>query len=638
MKSVSWLSCNDGANIGQFGNERDKQSASTGWYDMGAGAALGSDKLAAQTRAMLLSFDCYVLDLSRGCLLLNGGEVPLRPKTFAVLSFLVENAGRLVTKDEIFAAVWPNLAVTDDTLVQSIGELRRELGEDGTRLIKTIPRRGYRFDVRVTRLAAGDDLVPDATTPESAASHARMQTPSDVSQSPSSGVTFANRRWPLIAALSLVILLAAGALLLYRSDRQSLGSPHSAGSTWNPAEANARPAIAVLPFASQNPDQDRDYFADGLTQDVINALGRFSALTVMSWNAVTPYKKKAASPDEVARGLGVRYQVEGSVLHTGDRVRVSAQLVNSEGHVLWSARFDEAIADLFALQDKITTQIVGVLASRVTQIEQRRALAKPTDNLEAYEYVLRARLALQRPARAEIVEARALFRRAIALDRNYAAAYSGLAETYHLATVMGWAESPSETLGRAEELANKALSLDESDVRAHIILGRVHISHQQYEQAKAEMDRAIAVNPNDAHGLAGRGNILMWLGQTDAAIEALELARRIDPELNVVDRNALSLAYYLKGRYAAAIEEAELNLRRTEGANFTRIVLAASYAQENRAEDVARVVAAVHRLDPAFDSQEFGSKFLSPSDLEHLRDGLRKAGLLAAKADPRSKD
>ena len=601
---------------------------------MRGGAAADSDKPAAQTQ---LSFDRYVLDLSRGCLLLNGNEVRLRPKTFAVLKFLVENAGRLVTKDEIFAAVWPNLAVTDDTLVQSIGELRRELGEDGPRLIKTIPRRGYRFDASVTGLAAGDDLVPGAAAPEPAASPAGAQTPNDVSHSPSTGDTFVNQRWALVAALSLVILLATGALLLHRSARQLIGSPDSAGQTSKPPEANARPAIAVLPFVNQSPDQIRDYFADGLTQDVINALGRFSALTVMSWNAVAPYKNKAASPDEVARSLGVRYQVEGSVLRTGDRLRVSAQLVNSEGQVLWSARFDEAIADLFALQDKITTQVSGVLATRVAQIEQRRALAKPTDNLEAYEYVLRARPALQRPERAEVVNARTLFRRAIALDPNYAAAYSGLAETYHLATVMGWAEAPSETLGRAEELANKALHLDESDVRAHIILGRVHVFHQQYEQAKAEMDRAIAVNPNDAHGLAGRGNILMWLGQTDAAIQALELARRIDPELNVVDRNALSLAYYLKGRYAAAIEEAELNLRRTEGANFTRVVLAAAYAQENRADDVARVVAAVHRLDPAFDPQEFGSKFLSPSDLGHLRDGLRKAGLLAAAAGPPSK-
>jgi adenylate cyclase len=607
---------------------------------MRGGAAADNDKPAAQTPAMQLSFDRYVLDLNRGCLLLNGNEVRLRPKTFAVLRFLVENAGRLVTKDEIFAAVWPNLAVTDDTLVQSIGELRRELSEDGARLIKTVPRRGYRFDTSVTVVAAGDELKPKAADPEPVVSHAEVQTAktaSGIAQLLSSAIIFANNRhWQLIGALSLMILLVAGAMLLHRSDPQ-VGSPHSASQTSRSAEANTRPAIAILPFTNQSPDRGRDYFADGLTQDLINALGRFSALTVMSWNAVAPYKSRAASPYDVARSLGARYQVEGSALLIGDRVRVSAQLVNSEGQILWSARFDEAIADLFALQDKITTQIAGVLATRVAQLEQRRALAKPTNNLEAYEYVLRARPALQRPERAEVVDARALFRRAIALDSNYAAAYSGLAETYHLATVMGWAESPSETLGRAEELANRALSLDESDVRAHIILGRVHVVHQQYERAKVEMDRAIAVNPNDAHGLAGRGNILMWLGQTDAAIEALELARRIDPELNVVDRNALSLAYYLKGRYGEAIEEAELNIRRTEGANFTRIVLAAAYAQENRADDVARIVAAVRRLDPAFDPQEFGSKLQSPNDLGRLRDGLRKAGLLAPEADPLSK-
>src|SRR5262249_19375694 len=221
---------------------------------MRGGAAPGSDKPAAQTPAMQLSFDRYVLDLSRGCLLLNGTEVRLRPKTFAVLRYLVENAGRLVTKDEIFAAVWPNLAVTDDTLVQSIGELRRELKEDGPRLLKTIPRRGYRFDTNVARLAAGDDLVPEAVAREPvAASHAQVHAPSDIWQSLSSRVTFANRRWPLIGALSLMILIAAGAMLLHHSNQQLPGSPQSAGQTSKPAEANARPAIAVLPFGNQKP-------------------------------------------------------------------------------------------------------------------------------------------------------------------------------------------------------------------------------------------------------------------------------------------------------------------------------------------------------------------------------------------------
>jgi TolB-like protein len=241
------------------------------------------------------------------------------------------------------------------------------------------------------------------------------------------------------------------------------------------AEPAVRAAIAVLPFSNQSQDATREYFADGLTQDIINALGRFPELTVMSWNAVSPYKGKPARPGEVARRLAVNYQVEGSVIVTGGRVRVIAQLVNAEGRVLWSARFDEGLADLFALQDKITTEVAGALAIRVTNFEQQRVLALPAERLEAYDYVLRARPARQRPTRANNTEARTFLRRAIEIDPNSAAAYAALAETYHVAVAMGWAESPTESLRRAEELASKALSLDDSDVRAHVTLGRIHV-------------------------------------------------------------------------------------------------------------------------------------------------------------------
>jgi len=403
-----------------------------------------------------------------------------------------------------------------------------------------------------------------------------------------------------------------------------------------PFETMERPAIAILPFLNQDNDTAREYFADGLTQDLITALGRFPELTVMSWNAVSAYRRASATPGEIARHLGVRYQVEGSVLQTGDRVRVAAQLVDSDGRVLWSARFDEPYSDLFVLQDKVTTQVAGVLAIRVTEIEQRRVLAKSGTNLASYDYLLRARPALQRPTRAELVQARSLLRGAIEIDPNYAAAYAALAETYFTATSMGWAESPSEAVGRAEDMANKALALDESDVRAHIILGRIHIFYQRYEQARVEIDRAIALNPNDAHALAGRGNIRMWLGETDAAIKDLELALRIDPELIAMDRFALSLAYYLKGRYDAAIEQASLNLQRTEGASFSRVVLAAAYAEQKEESEAARVVAAIHRLDPTFDARDFGSKFLRSEDLARLRDGMRKAGLYAEETDQHS--
>jgi adenylate cyclase len=583
----------------------------------------------AQKGAKRLRFDRYVLDLDRGCLLLDGNEIALRPKTFAVLRYLIENFGRLVSKDELFAAVWPNLAVTDDALVQSIGELRRGLGDDGPRLIKTIPRRGYRLESAVSIIVpveppathAVRDLVAsydgDRASKPLIRPHAwKLLT-----------TAFTGSRTGLLAAVALVVLLAAGALLVGYSEWRVPNTRRSGEQFAKTAEVSAKPAIAILPLANQNDNSAREYFADGLTQDIINALGRFPGLTVMSWNAVFPYKGKPENPAEIARSLAVRYQVEGSVRQIGDRVRVNAQLVDANGQVLWSASFDEALADVFALQGKIITQIAGTLAIRVTQIEQRRVFTKPTDSLEAYDYVLRAKPALQRPTRANIAEARSLLRRAIELDSNYAAAYTALAETYHVATSLGWAESPTDFLGRAEEMANKALSMDDSDVRARIVLGRIHLFYHRYDQAKAEIDRAIAINPNDANGLAGLGNILMWSGQTDAAIWALELAQRIDPELNAIDRFALSLAYYLKGRYDAAIEQADLNLRKTSGANFSRILLAAAYAQLGRFEDVAGVVTVIRRIDPTFDAQEFGTKFLSTADLTHLRDGLRKAGL-----------
>lgn len=577
-----------------------------------------------QTPTGRIRFDRYVLDSARGCLRRGQEEIALRPKTFAVLQYLVENPQRLISKDDLFAAVWPNLAVTDDALVQSIGELRRSLGDDGPRLIKTIPRRGYRFESDVSLLSPTEATSTEAPG-ESPHFRARDRVaPSWFAISPAR-----------VALLTLAVLLAGAALWSSVGINWKLPDPSgpSARLDRKSPDIGAKPAIALLPFRSQSDEPARAYFADGLTQDIISALGRFSELTVMSWNAVLPYKDRPASPGEVARDLRVRYQIEGTIRHNGSRVQLTAQLVDADGRVLWSGSFDEALADLFTLQDKLNAQISGALAIRVAQMEQMRAADKPVQNLEAYDYVLRARQAAQRQSRASNVEARALLRRAIQSDPSLAAAYAALAELYYVDVSMGWAEAPTISLGHAEDMAIKAISLSESQVRARVVLGRIHIFYHRYEQAKAEIDRALAINPNDAHALAGRGNILVWLGQADAAIETLELAQWIDPELNALDRFALGLAYYLKGRYGAAIEQLKFNLLKTEGAHFSRTVLAAAYAQQNRPENVAQVVSTLRQIDPTFDPRGFGSKLLNAADLEHLRDGLRKAGLFVADAD-----
>jgi TolB-like protein/DNA-binding winged helix-turn-helix (wHTH) protein/cytochrome c-type biogenesis protein CcmH/NrfG len=538
--------------------------------------------------AQRLAFDDYVLDLARGCLLRAGQEVTLRPKTFAVLRYLVEHMGELVSKETLLAAVWPNLIVTDDTLVQSIGELRRAFAEAGRDYITTVPRRGYRFE-----------------PPRAAA--------------PNAGRVKHAFRWRWKYGIAAPLALAVTVAALWFAMRPRDTGPEAA--------TGARPAIAVLPFQNQNDAASREYLADGLTQDLINSLGRFSALTVMSWNAVASYKGALAKPGEIARVLGVRYQVEGSVRYSADRVRVSAQLVDAQGRVLWSSRFDEAAVEVFQLQDRMTREIAGALAIRVTEFEQQRIARKPTASFDAYDCVLRARPALQRPTRAGLVEARTLLRRAIELDPDYAAPHSALGDTFHAAVSMGWAEAPEEYWAKVVEQANEALRLDAGDTRARILLGRRYIAYNQFDEARAQIDRAIAMNPSDADALAGRGNILVWLGEEDAAIESLELAQRIDPELNAFDRFALSLAYYLKGRYQESIEQAELNLRRNADARFNYAMLAAAHAEAGHAEEAARAAEALRHNDPLFESETFGNKFRDPRNLAHVRAGLEKAGL-----------
>jgi len=484
--------------------------------------------------------------------------------------------------------VWPGLIVTDDTLVQSVGELRRALADRDARLITTVPKRGYRFDT-------------EAAPPERR--HAR-------------GVRALRFRWIFGLLAPLAVGLAFAVIWFVTSRNTAPSHP-----------VDSRPAIAILPFQNQSEDPSRDYLAAGLTQDLINSLGRFSELTVMSWNAVANYKGAIAQPGEIARVLAVRYQVEGSVRLADQRLRVSAQLVDLQGRVLWSARYDEAAADVYTLQDRITREVAGALAIRVTEFEQARVAAKSPVNFDAYDYVLRARPALQRPSRAGLAEARDLLRHALALDPKYGAAHAALGETFHAAVSLGWAENPDDYWRRVEQHATEALRVDANNVQARVLLGRWHMAYNRYHEAEQQMDAAVAINPNDASALAGRGNMLVWRGRADEAVETLELAQRIDPELSPYERFALCLAYYLKRRYDDAIEQGELNLRKNPDANFNLVVLAAAYAQAQRPGDAQRIVAALRARDPAFDALTFGSKFQDPRDLASLREGLTKAGL-----------
>jgi adenylate cyclase len=436
---------------------------------------------------------------------------------------------------------------------------------------------------------------------------------SSTTRMPHVGVRVTRRSWQWAALAFAVIALISAGVSLWRKPG---GSPHP-----------ERPSIAVLPFANQSGDAADNYFSEGITGDIVNALGRFPTLTVKAVGLAAPLKDKVA-PAEVARSLGVRYLVEGSVRRAADRVRVSTRLTDAQqGTVLWSEQFEKQLKDIFDVQDAITLRVAGTLAANLTRLEQQRALAKRPDNLDAYDLVLRGRAALLRLSRSENRNARQLFEQALRLDPDYAAAYAWLGEAYNDMAGFGWTEFPADMLGRAEEVARKALSLDPENLAAYRVLSRMHSAALQYELALVEIDRAIALNPSDSESHAARGNALLWVGRIDEAIVALETAFSLNSNLPADDAFHLGLAYYLSRRLEDAVRFLEREALRNPDYIYTSVVLAAAYGQLGRAADAQRVAEAVRRQLPIFDARTFGSRLQNRAHHEYVTEGLAKAGL-----------
>jgi adenylate cyclase len=432
------------------------------------------------------------------------------------------------------------------------------------------------------------------------------------------------RRWALNAAVAALIL--AGSLgIWYGIPLLAPAIERFAGEPATPVTDQA--SIAILPFANQSGREDA-YFSDGLTEDLISALGRFSGLSVMSWNAVAPYRNQVMRPEQLAQDLGVRYVVDGSVRRADDRLRVTTGLTDGErGTLLWSERYDRAVDDVFAVQDDITRQIVSALALQVTNLEQDRAASKPTDNLTAYDYYLRARQQFRQFTRRGNLQARELLGKAIDLDHEYSDAYAALAWTHTKAAEMGWAEWPDRELAHAHDLAQAALRIDPANQLAHILLALVYSYQQNYELALDHLDRATAANPHNAGNHAERGWVLLVGGRSGEAVTALEEALRFDPSPTPNTFSNLAIAYYLQGRHDDAVTTAQSAVGRYPHHISLWIVLAAAYAEAGQLDAAARAAEELRRRHPFFEVESFGNYFRDPAERERFRESLRKAGL-----------
>jgi len=369
----------------------------------------------------------------------------------------------------------------------------------------------------------------------------------------------------------------------------------------DPAVATAiskKPSIAVLPLVNMSGDPEQEFFADGLTEDIITELSRFHDLLVISRNSTFVHKGKAVKVQEVAREFGVEYVLEGSVRKAGDRIRVTVQLIDAEtDRHIWAERYDRKLEDIFAIQDEMTRAIVATLPGRVEAATHDRAKRKPTDNMAAYECVLAAKVLHHRSIREDNAEAQRLLDRALALDPNYAHAHAWKACVLGQTWGYGWCADRDATFLQVAAEVEIALALDDNDSDVHRILAALSLMREDHDKAAYHQERALALNPNYDLVVVQQGELLTWLGRPEEGIDWIKKAMRLNPYHPERFWSHLGRAFYCAEKYA---EAAEAFSRITRPDHTHHAFLAATFAQMGNGVAAAAHAAEVLKREPKF--------------------------------------
>lgn len=516
----------------------------------------------------VFTFDAFALDPTHRLLRRGDRDIELRPKSFDVLCFLLGNSGRVVSKDELFKAVWPDVTVTDESLTRCVSDIRLALGDVEQRIIKTVPKRGYLVAVAVGN---GGPAELSVTDPPSV-----VRRP-DLSESPS---------------------------------------------------------VAVLPFSNLSGDAAQEYLSDGITEDIINGLSYFSDLSVIARNSSFSYKGRAIDVRQVGQQLGVRYLVEGSVRRTGDRIRITAQLVDAQtGIRRWTERFDRALGDVFAIQDEITQSIVRIVVAHVGNAEVQRISRKPPSSWNAYDLMMQGdqrQRELEQSWNAQLLsETRKLFAEGLRVDPENARICAKLAHTY----VRGYSDpalpdcgNPA-TLKTGYELAVKAVGLEPTLPAARTQLGWAYCWMKEPDAAIREFEKASALNPNfmDFPFPA----TLVYAGEPARSLEILRAYFRLDPfyppQLHAIHGHAL----YMLERYEDALTALRECIRRGPHVAIGELWLAATLVRLGQQAAAIDMAAGVLRRLPHLTQKRWPALLIyrNPRHAEHVAEALRAAGI-----------
>lgn len=538
----------------------------------------------------LLFGDCEI-DASRRELRRGGKPVALEPQVFDLLLYLIRHRDRVVSKDELIEGVWGGRIVSESTLTSRITAARQAIGDSGAAqaLIRTLHRKGLRFVGEVaqeTDAATLTHLYADASA----------------------------SRLPRIAGEG--------------AERQRRDAGESSSTAFSLPD---KPSIAVLPFANMSGDPEQEYFADGISEDIVTMLSRYPSLFVIARNSSFTYKGRAIEVTQIGTELGVRYVLEGSVRRAGDRVRITAQLIEAEtGAHLWADRYDRNLADIFAVQDEITLAVTTAIAPAIAEAELHRAIRKPPDSIDAWTCYQRGLWHFENSTLADYRRAESFFQQAIDIDPHFADAYCSLAYAKLQAALIFQAGSLSDAMVAAEPLIRRAVSLDSSNAAARAWLSRALFLKGDLEGALAEVQRALALSPNFAFAYWQKGLILIFGGAPREGIADIHTSLRLEPSgSDFVQRiDHLAVGYYFDRQYEKAVEAARQSIRVIPDYPLPHRWLVVALGQLGRTEEARAALQCALALDPAtFDLYvRQRMPWFRPEDHEHMLDGLRKAG------------
>ena len=503
-----------------------------------------------QISRQIYCFDGFTLDLSRGCLFgSDRQEIKLRPKSFTTLQYLVQNKGRLISKDELIQAVWPGTAVTDNSLVQCLKEVREALGDTSQHYIKTVPRRGYVF----TGLTAEPESVNYVNYVEKVEGlRVVIDEESDQPVIPPqvdrrSLQSAAAMRWSgrqkLVAFSLLALVLAVPAVYFLL-----------------PSKSIRPQKIAVLPFKSLNDSEDDRYLGLGIADTLITRLGSSGEIRVRPTSAIQKYASSELDSIAAGREQQVDAVLEGSIQKSGDKVRVTVRLLSvNDGSTLWVYKSDENFADVFLMEDSVSEKLANALALQLTGEQKQRMAKHYTGNTEAYQLYAKGVFLRSQMTQDALQKSVECFRRAIELDPNYALAYAGQASSNSPLAFLGFMPlREAESTNRA--LINKALELDSELPEAHAALAEFKLFMEwDWDGAEKEFKRALELNPHESLSLLLYPDVLLVKGRPEEAVAFSKTAFDLDP-LSARTGKALAHTYYFAGKYDQALEQSRKTL------------------------------------------------------------------------------